>query len=91
MTEQQFFTSVRDSLVAVLNVNESEVSAESNIISDLGAESIDLLDVSCELEKFVGYEVDFNDVMKFTKDRKKSEIKDLSVGDVIEYLKVKTN
>jgi len=45
------FSEVRKCLVAALGVDEEEVKYESSLIRDLGAESIDFLDIIFRLEK----------------------------------------
>ena len=50
-SEQEIFEQVREVLVDALAVDEDEVSMESTLVDDLGAESIDLLDIVFQLEK----------------------------------------
>lgn len=51
MNEQEVFEKVRDTLVEALGVDEDEVTAEATLTGDLGAESIDFLDIVFRLEK----------------------------------------
>lgn len=51
MTEEQVFEKVREKLVDVLDVEEEEVQPESTLMGDLGAESIDFLDIQFQMEK----------------------------------------
>ncbi len=51
MTDEDVFEKVRDVLVEALDVDEDEVSKEAKLKSDLGAESIDFLDITFQLEK----------------------------------------
>lgn len=50
-TEEQVFEKVRDALVDALGVDDDEVTPEATLTSDLGAESIDFLDIVFRLEK----------------------------------------
>jgi len=50
-TEQEILAKVRDTLVDALGVDDDEVTPEATLIGDLGAESIDFLDISFRLEK----------------------------------------
>ena len=43
MTRDEIFTKVRDILMDELAVDEDEVSPDSSLVKDLGAESIDFL------------------------------------------------
>ena len=51
MTEEQIFEKVRETLVDALGVDEDEVTPEATLTTDLGAESIDFLDIVFRLEK----------------------------------------
>ena len=50
-TEQEVFEKVREALVDALGVDEEEVTPEATMVGDLGAESIDFLDIVFRLEK----------------------------------------
>ena len=51
MTRDEICQKVREVLVDALNVDDDEVTPEAALISDLGAESIDFLDIVFRLEK----------------------------------------
>ena len=51
MTEQEVFQKVKEILVEALSVDEEEVTPQAAITGDLGAESIDYLDIAFRLEK----------------------------------------
>ena len=51
MTDEEVFEKVRDVLVEALGVDEDEVSPDAKLAADLGAESIDFLDITFQLEK----------------------------------------
>ncbi|MGC9453659.1 MAG: acyl carrier protein [Phycisphaerae bacterium] len=51
MTEQEVLEKVRDTLVEALGVDDDEVTPEATLTGDLGAESIDFLDIVFRLEK----------------------------------------
>ena len=50
-TDEEIFDKVRTALVDALSVDEDEVKPEAKLVDDLGAESIDLLDIMFRLEK----------------------------------------
>ena len=50
-TREEIFDRVQSTLVDALGVDEEEVKAESTLTGDLGAESIDFLDIVFRLEK----------------------------------------
>ena len=51
MTETEVLEKVRETLVEALGVDEDEVTPEATLTGDLGAESIDFLDIVFRLEK----------------------------------------
>lgn len=51
MSETEVFAKVKETLVEALGVDDDEVSAEATLTGDLGAESIDFLDIVFRLEK----------------------------------------
>jgi acyl carrier protein len=51
MTDEQVFSKVREVLVEALGVDEEEVVPTARLVADLGAESIDFLDIVFRLEK----------------------------------------
>jgi acyl carrier protein len=61
-----------------LNVEESEIKAESNFKEDLGADSLDLFELIMALEEEFDVEIPSEDLEKL-----------VTVNDVIEYLNAK--
>jgi acyl carrier protein len=51
MDESVIFEKVKESVVEALGVDEEEVTANALLFDDLGAESLDLLDIVFRLEK----------------------------------------
>ncbi|MGI5831471.1 MAG: acyl carrier protein [Thermoguttaceae bacterium] len=56
--EQEIFEQVWEVLVDALAVDEDEVEMDSTLVDDLGAESIDLLDIVFQLEKKFDIKID---------------------------------
>lgn len=50
-TQEEIFEKVQEALVEALGVDDDEVTAEATLVGDLGAESIDFLDIVFRLEK----------------------------------------
>ncbi len=50
-TKEEIFDKIRTALVEALGVDEDEVTPEATLVGDLGAESIDFLDIVFRLEK----------------------------------------
>jgi acyl carrier protein len=51
MTQDEIFDKVKATLVEALNVDEDQVTPEATLQGDLGAESIDFLDIVFRLER----------------------------------------
>ena len=50
-TTEQIYDEVKDVLVEALGVDDDEIAPEATLVGDLGAESIDFLDIVFKLEK----------------------------------------
>ena len=51
MNREELFSRVKEALVEALGVDDEEVTGQATLIEDLGAESIDFLDIIFRLEK----------------------------------------
>ncbi len=56
-SEQEVFEKIRSALVDALGVDDDEVTPEATLVGDLGAESIDFLDIVFRLEKSFDIEI----------------------------------
>ncbi|HVZ93788.1 MAG TPA: acyl carrier protein [Phycisphaerales bacterium] len=57
MNRDEIFSKVRDVLVDALGVDEDEVTPTARLTTDLGAESIDFLDITFKLEQAFGIKI----------------------------------
>jgi acyl carrier protein len=55
--KEEIFEKVRQTLVDALSVEDDEVTEEATLTGDLGAESIDFLDIVFRLEKAFGIKI----------------------------------
>jgi acyl carrier protein len=55
--EKEIFEKVRESIVEALGVDEEDVTPSATLFEDLGAESLDLLDIVFRLEKTFGIKI----------------------------------
>jgi acyl carrier protein len=69
---------VRDIIVEQLGVNAEQVTPEASFVEDLGADSLDTVELVMAFEEEFGAEIPDQDAEKLT-----------TVGAVIEYLKSK--
>jgi len=56
-TQEEIYTKVSATLVEALNVDEEEIKPTSTLQGDLGAESIDFLDIVFRLEREFGIKI----------------------------------
>ena len=63
LTQEEIFKKVQAVLVDALGVDDDEVTPTAIIKDDLGAESIDFLDISFRLEKAFGIKIGKNEMM----------------------------
>jgi acyl carrier protein len=66
---------VKEIIVEQLGVNESEVTPEAKFVDDLGADSLDLVELVMALEEEYNIEISDEDAEKI-----------LTFGDAIEYI-----
>lgn len=76
------FEKIRTIISDVLNVSEDEVSLETTFVQDLGADSLDVLQIIMEMETEFGLKIEDEDLSKI-----------ITVGDAVEQIKnaVKAN
>lgn len=57
MSHDEIFNQVQEVLVDALGLDDDEVTAQATLMGDLGAESIDFLDIVFRLEKAFGIKI----------------------------------
>ncbi len=57
MSREEIFNEVQEVLVDALGLDDDEVTEEATLMGDLGAESIDFLDIVFRLEKAFGIKI----------------------------------
>ena len=70
------FESVKKIVVEQLSVDEDEVTLESSFIDDLGADSLDIVELIMALEAEFGIDIPDSEAEKIT-----------TVGDAVDYIK----
>jgi len=62
VTNDEIQSAVQDAIVGALGVDEDEVKPDATLLGDLGAESIDLLDILFRLERKLGIKIQASDL-----------------------------
>ncbi|MEI7720695.1 acyl carrier protein [bacterium] len=78
MSEKNTDQKIKDIIVEQLSVNAEQVTPEAKFIEDLGADSLDIVELVMAFEEEFGVEVPDSDAEKL-----------LSVGDVVKYIEDK--
>ena len=76
MDTEEVFEKVKNIIVDQLGVAETSVTMEANFIDDLGADSLDIVELVMALEEEFDMEIPDSDAEKV-----------VTVGDVVEYIK----
>jgi acyl carrier protein len=64
-TQDEIYNAVQQSVVDALGVDEDEVTPDATLFGDLGAESIDLLDILFRLERSLGIKIQASDLSAY--------------------------
>lgn len=65
MTRSEMESAVQDAVVQALGVDDDEVTPDATLMDDLGAESIDLLDILFRIETSVGVKIQASDLGEY--------------------------
>ena len=76
MTQEEIFEKVKGIIVEQLGVAETAVTMEASFIDDLGADSLDIVELIMALEEEFDTEIPDTDAEKIA-----------TVGDVVDYIK----
>ena len=76
MSSEEIFEKVKKIIVEQLGVAETSVTMEASFIDDLGADSLDIVELIMALEEEFDMEIPDSDAEKV-----------VTVGDVVDYIK----
>ena len=76
MSSEEVFEKVKEIIVEQLGVSESSVKMEASFVDDLGADSLDIVELVMGLEEEFDMEIPDTDAEKVA-----------TVSDVVEYIK----
>ena len=76
MNSDEIFDKVKEIIIEQLGVAESAITSEASFIDDLGADSLDIVELIMALEEEFDLEIPDSDAEKV-----------VTVGDVVEYIK----
>ena len=76
MTQEEIFEKIKGIIVEQLGVTDTAVTMEASFIDDLGADSLDIVELIMALEEEFDMEIPDADAEKV-----------VTVGDVVDYIK----
>ena len=76
MNSEEIFDKVKEIIIEQLGVAESTITTEASFIDDLGADSLDIVEIIMALEEEFDLEIPDSDAEKV-----------VTVGDVVDYIK----
>ena len=76
MAQEEIFEKVKEIIVGQLGVTDTSVTMEASFIDDLGADSLDIVELIMALEEEFDTEIPDSDAEKI-----------VTVGDVVDYIK----
>ncbi len=76
MSSEEVFEKVKGIIVEQLGVTDTSVTMEASFIDDLGADSLDIVELVMAIEEEFDIEIPDSDAEKVT-----------TVGDVVDYIK----
>jgi acyl carrier protein len=87
-TEQDFVKPIAEAVEAAIGKKFDSITLETYLRDDLGLESIDLVDIGFELERIVGIEFDFRQMLLNSDSQAQTgkRIGDLQVAQIARYL-----
>ena len=80
MSSEEIFDKVKEIIIEQLGVTESSITMEASFIDDLGADSLDIVELVMAIEEEFDIEIPDSDAEKV-----------VTVGDVVDYIKENVN
>ncbi|MBW9331560.1 acyl carrier protein [Lactococcus raffinolactis] len=80
ISKEDLFAKIKENLVETLELDADNVTLETNIVEDLGADSISLMEFTLALEDEFGIEISDEDAEHI-----------LTLGQVVDYVSNKIN
>ncbi len=62
-TKEEVYEKVKGALIEALGVDDEDINPQSTLVGDLGAESIDFLDILFRLDKAFGIKIPTNELL----------------------------
>ena len=80
MSSEEIFEKIKNIIIEQLQVSETAVTEEASFIDDLGADSLDIVELVMAIEETFDIEIPDEDAEKV-----------VTIGDVVKYISEKVN
>ena len=80
MSSEEVFEKVKETIIEQIGVTDTAVTMEASFIDDLGADSLDIVELVMAIEEEFDIEIPDSDAEKV-----------VTVGDVVDYIKENVN
>jgi acyl carrier protein len=88
LTETELFEHVRTSIGVALGADAAELTRETRLFGELGVDSVDLLDISYEIERLTGCELELAEVLR-QEDGVPQPGRDVTLAQLVELLRAR--
>ncbi len=88
-TDAELFEHVKTSIVIALGAQASQLTPETRLFQELGVDSVDLLDVSYEIERLTGCELELAELFRARDGGTPDPNRDLTLEHLVQLLKTR--
>jgi len=89
LTDSDLLEHVKTSIATALGSDRGELTSDTRLFDELGVDSVDLLDVSYEIERLTGCELELAELFRSQDGGTPRPGKDLTIGQLVELLKAR--
>ena len=86
--KKEIFSKIKEIIYNAMRVNPEKITTNARIFTDLGAESLDVLDIRFRIEQIFGFKIGDREIIKQLGDNLSSkEIEEkFTVGSIVDYV-----
>ncbi len=88
LTDTELFDHVRNSIGTALGADSAELTPETRLFGELGVDSVDLLDISYEIERLTGCELELAEMLR-QQDGVTQPGRDVTLAQLVDLLKAR--
>ena len=89
LSTEEIFGKISHSIAEALAIKQTEVTQQATLFTDLGAESIDVVDIRFRIEEEFGFKVPHEELMQSLSDNVEPE--NITVSHLVQFIKKRQN